>query len=1024
MEQSDGEHCGLASESGSTSLAGKEASRDPPGQGQGNTLPAPETLPMPWDESACLTAIQQNDVRLLMWLRTQDPPCPWSVDVSASGHMDMLKWMRRQDPPAPWCSKTCSQAAKHGHWDILMWAREQNPPCPWDKTTCRAAAEEEDWEMLTWLRSQTPRCPWDDWTATVAYEHGHMSVGAWFGELWQSSKKKLRPPAPSLGATTLQGFRGRSSLDFTSRGNPRHAMVFSEHRHAALSDRGAKRAFTKDFIPIYCIALICLQMSLDPQQTPGASHLEQEPLTGFHDAVAQLHREELQAGWSPAQLHSAASPQHDGEAGRISHTDAEQDGAPFQDARPSFAHESTGSSIPSQLVQGSLLLEAHQGEWDSGAASPGPWLSATPSPGLRLGRVDTRRGPPKEAPAVLTARQVTTATEEASGFASRQRVDRGPLPSEQWASCRHINGVSIFEEKIGPEGTGGAFMVSSIIRAAPSDALKAVAVGKGQSSVGEEQAASIQAAPSDALKVLIDHGRYVSSLPQVNMSFHPMDSPHENQKNFEVRLQPQGFWGGLCAPRVCQLQQSVRETEDGTLLVLFHEQPPSASQTPPPPWWSWFSPVSVSVYGGGWTISPMRPELQSEGHAVECLVTLVIRADLNGWLGTGHSESWGPAKWIASTIRNAFIDPLLMSIITVRELVEHDKFVVKPFCMTHENIAQRPGEDMRDSPRAWESSERRFADGHARPAESRPQQSHAERRFEENQTEAAASRQEGGGGAAPSHSSLQAAGLPAPHPLHGSATANDLSCLQSCQPLHSYERSISDPSMGAGVNDAGLLGALDKEYWSCPGAVNYKVRGPNYLQDKKKIPAAEPIFTLAAADLVETARPMTHIAQHLPSLRHSRAAFSFVWQDGLMDTAALTGTPFDRTLARFLEATDKERNNMFKLIPNVAKGSWVIKQSVGHSPVLLGNKLKTHYFRTDRYMEVDVDVASSSAANTVVKLVQGATRHLVVDMAILLEGHSADELPEALLGTVRFSQLDMRKSQRLEVDTQGIVDNA
>ena len=41
--------------------------------------------------------------------------------------------------------------------------------------------------------------------------------------------------------------------------------------------------------------------------------------------------------------------------------------------------------------------------------------------------------------------------------------------------------------------------------------------------------------------------------------------------------------------------------------------------------------------------------------------------------------------------------------------------------------------------------------------------------------------------------------------------------------------------------------------------------------------------------------------------------------------------------------------------------------------------------RTDRYMEVDVDVASSSAANTVVKLVQGATRHLVVDMAILLE---------------------------------------
>ena len=66
----------------------------------------------------------------------------------------------------------------------------------------------------------------------------------------------------------------------------------------------------------------------------------------------------------------------------------------------------------------------------------------------------------------------------------------------------------------------------------------------------------------------------------------------------------------------------------------------------------------------------MRPELLTQAHILpECLMTLVFRADLNGWLGTGHSESWGPAKWIASCIRNAFIDPLLMSIISIRELV-------------------------------------------------------------------------------------------------------------------------------------------------------------------------------------------------------------------------------------------------------------------------------------------------------------------------------------------------------------------
>ena len=53
------------------------------------------------------------------------------------------------------------------------------------------------------------------------------------------------------------------------------------------------------------------------------------------------------------------------------------------------------------------------------------------------------------------------------------------------------------------------------------------------------------------------------------------------------------------------------------------------------------------------------------------------------------------------------------------------------------------------------------------------------------------------------------------------------------------------------------------------------------------------------------------------------------------------------------------------------------------------------------YVEVDIDVGSSSVAATVVGLVQGATKSLVVDMGIVLEGHTRDELPESLLGTVR-----------------------
>lgn len=43
--------------------------------------------------------------------------------------------------------------------------------------------------------------------------------------------------------------------------------------------------------------------------------------------------------------------------------------------------------------------------------------------------------------------------------------------------------------------------------------------------------------------------------------------------------------------------------------------------------------------------------------------------------------------------------------------------------------------------------------------------------------------------------------------------------------------------------------------------------------------------------------------------------------------------------------------------------------------------------RGANYIEVDVDVGSSRSAANVVGLVQGALKSLVIDLAVLLEGH-------------------------------------
>lgn len=44
--------------------------------------------------------------------------------------------------------------------------------------------------------------------------------------------------------------------------------------------------------------------------------------------------------------------------------------------------------------------------------------------------------------------------------------------------------------------------------------------------------------------------------------------------------------------------------------------------------------------------------------------------------------------------------------------------------------------------------------------------------------------------------------------------------------------------------------------------------------------------------------------------------------------------------------------------------------------------------RGPNYFEVDIDVGSSKSAASVVGLVQGALKGLVIDMAITMEGHT------------------------------------
>jgi hypothetical protein len=108
-----------------------------------------------------------------------------------------------------------------------------------------------------------------------------------------------------------------------------------------------------------------------------------------------------------------------------------------------------------------------------------------------------------------------------------------------------------------------------------------------------------------------------------------------------------------------------------------------------------------------------------------------------------------------------------------------------------------------------------------------------------------------------------------------------------------------------------FAGSLSSCYYTihwgeCNVVWRAQLRGPNYLHDKKKVLADEPLFALAAVDLLEMDTPTFHIARFLPSLKcgpsspscpcHSAALppvlFSIMSNAGLMPIWPLSSSVF------------------------------------------------------------------------------------------------------------------------------------
>jgi Protein ENHANCED DISEASE RESISTANCE 2, C-terminal len=155
--------------------------------------------------------------------------------------------------------------------------------------------------------------------------------------------------------------------------------------------------------------------------------------------------------------------------------------------------------------------------------------------------------------------------------------------------------------------------------------------------------------------------------------------------------------------------------------------------------------------------------------------------------------------------------------------------------------------------------------------------------------------------------------------------------------------------------------------------------------------------------------------------------------DSSFDSAKLPSmddmTPMERTAARFLVGDDDHKNGTLKIVPVVVKGPWIVKSVVRGKPAILGNSIPMSYFYSPRdgnkaeYLEVDLDIAASSAARSILSVCTSYTKSLTIDLGFVIEGKTKDELPEQMLTAARLHGIDPLNAPTLPPMKNMFIDN-
>jgi hypothetical protein len=228
------------------------------------------------------------------------------------------------------------------------------------------------------------------------------------------------------------------------------------------------------------------------------------------------------------------------------------------------------------------------------------------------------------------------------------------------------------------------------------------------------------------------------------------------------------------------------------------------------------------------------------------------------------------------------------------------------------------------------------------------------------------------------------------------------------------EQSEVEFSLPAGSATPGRKG----HYISEPPAFSFRVRGPDYLSNKAKVPCEWAALSLLGVDMRRAKQRQDHVAQgacadkvarlrqmhggrelllinfQCPSKSGGNVSVVLWW---VMTEQGAADPKFTALWRQMLDSDDdKWRGSRLKLIPCVVEGNFIVRKLVGSRPVLI-KAIKTKYHTGPGYLEVDADIKSSSMATNMWRGVESACRGLVVDLGFVIEASAAPCTPHQVV---------------------------